>query len=232
MANSVKAANTAANANAAVNTNTKLAANANTAANSSMPAATNANKPAAANANKPAAASPTATPAATTTSSGPKVIQDEFILGENPLPKNKAYGIVKFNHVTHATKNYSPDGKSVITCVQCHHTDQPTAALVKPLVTSERDVALTMASWKASPLPVKRCYECHFQKSSPGKKLPVITYSEADGPVKLNNEEGYHRNCNSCHDDAAKLRPSLKTKGTGFATSAGTDCYVCHKQNQ
>ena len=33
------------------------------------------------------------------------------------------YGDVAFNHENHATKMYSIDGKSVISCVECHHTD-------------------------------------------------------------------------------------------------------------
>ena len=38
------------------------------------------------------------------------------------------YGEAPFNHETHSTKNYSIDGKSIITCVECHHTDQPASA--------------------------------------------------------------------------------------------------------
>ena len=53
------------------------------------------------------------------------------------------YGDVAFNHENHATKMYSIDGKTVISCVECHHTDQPPAALKAPLKTSEREVALT-----------------------------------------------------------------------------------------
>ncbi len=34
------------------------------------------------------------------------------------------YGEVPFNHENHATKTYSVDGKSVLACVECHHTDQ------------------------------------------------------------------------------------------------------------
>ena len=50
----------------------------------------------------------------------------------------------------HAGGMYSPDGKSVVGCVVCHHTDQPKSALKPPLVTSEREVALTMETWKTS----------------------------------------------------------------------------------
>jgi len=56
------------------------------------------------------------------------------------------YGEVSFNHENHSTKNYTPDGKSVLTCVECHHTDQPAAGLKPPLKTSERSAVLTTAS--------------------------------------------------------------------------------------
>ena len=60
------------------------------------------------------------------------------------------YGDVAFNHENHATKMYSIDGKTVISCVECHHTDQPPAALKAPLKTSEREVALTAALLQAA----------------------------------------------------------------------------------
>jgi hypothetical protein len=38
------------------------------------------------------------------------------------------YGEVPFNHENHTTKKYSVDGSTVLTCVECHHTDQPDGA--------------------------------------------------------------------------------------------------------
>ena len=43
------------------------------------------------------------------------------------------YGEVAFNHENHSIKKYSPDGQSVLSCVECHHTDQPAANLKAPL---------------------------------------------------------------------------------------------------
>ena len=60
------------------------------------------------------------------------------------------YGEVAFNHENHSTKKYSPDGQSVLSCVECHHTDQPTASLKPPLKTSERAVLLTTESLAAA----------------------------------------------------------------------------------
>lgn len=165
---------------------------------------------AAANAVKPAVAS-----------SGDKKIIKSFTLAKDSLSE---YGEVKFDHETHAEGKYSPDGKSVIGCVECHHTDQPKSALKPPLITSERDVSLTIETWAASPKKVNECRTCHFQD---GNVPDGKTMLELNGKV-LNNEYSYHVNCNVCHDAAFKARPELKGK-KGFATSK--DCLTCHTKN-
>lgn len=134
------------------------------------------------------------------------------------------YGEVAFNHETHSTKNYSPDGKSVLTCTFCHHTDQPKADLKPPLVTSERAVVLTAAVLAAADAaPVKTCRTCHLQAGDDSKPLPTIA-DAAQKTIKLNNETAYHINCNICHDQAIKARPELKGKIPG-----SNDCAKCHK---
>lgn len=172
---------------------------------------------------KPAANMPISPPA------GDKKIPKTFTLGKD---SQSEHGEVPFDHDTHAFKTYSPDGKSVIGCVECHHTDQPKSALKPPLSTSERDVALTLASWQASTQKVNECRFCHFQTGAApdDKTMPTATYTERGKQVtkELNNELAYHINCNTCHDAAAKLRPELKGKA-GFATS--TDCMTCHRPN-
>ncbi len=152
---------------------------------------------------------------------GDKKIRKSFTLSQDSLSE---YGAVAFDHETHAGGNYSPDGKSVVGCAECHHTDQPKSALKPPLVTSERDVILTMETFKASAQKVSECRACHFQEGSvpDGKTMP------SDGKKDLNNELAYHINCNTCHDAAFKLRPDLKKK-PGFATAK--DCAICHKVN-
>jgi hypothetical protein len=187
---------------------------ANTRANTNTaPAANTVN----ANAN---AAKPTPPPA------GGKTIPKTFTLDQDG-----GEGAVPFDHDTHAFKNYSPDGKSVVGCVECHHTDQPKSALKPPLVTSERDVVLTFDSWKASAQKVNECRSCHFLPTDipEGKEMPTASYTERGKTVKkdLNNELAYHINCNTCHDAAAAARPALKGK-PGFAT--GQDCKTCHSK--
>ncbi len=165
----------------------------------------------------------------TTPSSGDKSIPKTFTLAKDSVSE---YGEVAFDHDSHAFKNYSPDGKSVMGCVQCHHTDQPKSALKPPLVTSERDVVMTLETWKASPQKVNNCRTCHFQDGNvpDGKTMPQGIYASGakSTTVDMTNQEAYHRNCNACHDAAFKLRPELKSK-PGFATTK--DCTVCHKTN-
>ncbi|MEJ7623824.1 MAG: cytochrome c3 family protein [Pyrinomonadaceae bacterium] len=173
------------------------------------------------------AVTPTPAPA---TAPGGKSIPKNFVLGKDSASE---HGEVTFDHDTHASKNYSVDGKSVIGCVECHHTDQPKSALKLPLVTSERDVVLTMDVWKGSTKKVSECRTCHFQDGNvpDGKTMPTVSATVAGKSTSkdLNNELAYHINCNTCHDAAAKLRPELKGKKSGFAI--GNDCFTCHKQN-
>lgn len=137
------------------------------------------------------------------------------------------YGEVSFNHETHSLKKYSPDGTAVLSCVECHHTDQPASALKPPLKTSERDTVLTTADLeKADSKPVKTCRACHKQSVDDSEPpSPEITYEGKTTPTKLTNEMANHNNCNVCHDKAIAARPALKGKLPGAA-----DCYPCHKK--
>ena len=134
------------------------------------------------------------------------------------------WGEVAFDHENHTIKNYTPDGKTTGTCVECHHTDQPKDKLTLPLVTSERTVALTTDVLKdAAAAPVKGCRSCHLQAGDDSKPLPLIT---KDGKqLKLDNEVAYHTNCFACHDAAIKARPDLATKTAG---SDPKGCVKCH----
>lgn len=206
------------------NTNS-VAANSNTkptSANSNVNSTVNTN----AAVKTPMTVTPVTTPSNTAANtstvpptSGGKSIPKTFTLGAD---SQSEYGEATFDHDLHAFKNYSPDGKSVMGCVECHHTDAPKSALKTPYVTSERNEVLTFETWQRSSQPVTKCRDCHFQDGNvpDGKTMPKANGKE------LNNQLAYHINCNSCHDAAFKLRPELKTH-KGFATSK--DCAVCHK---
>jgi len=135
------------------------------------------------------------------------------------------YGEVAFNHENHSTKKYSPDGQSVLACVECHHTDQPAASLKAPLKTSERETVLTAESLAAADAkPVKSCRACHLQAGDDSAPIPTVQYPDKPAPTKLTNEVAYHLNCNICHDKALAARPALKGKAYG-----SNDCLPCHK---
>jgi hypothetical protein len=135
------------------------------------------------------------------------------------------YGEVAFNHENHATRKYDPAGMAVLTCTECHHTDQPPGALKAPLKTSERAAALTSELLLATDAkPVKTCRTCHLQAGDDSATLPSITYPDKTTPTKLTNEVAYHNNCNVCHDNAIAARPALKGKVPG-----SNDCLPCHK---
>src|SRR6266404_4186122 len=135
------------------------------------------------------------------------------------------YGEVAFNHDNHSTKKYSVDGQSVLTCVECHHTDQPAAGLKPPLKTSERNVILTAAVLQAADAKaVKTCRACHLQAGDDSAPIPTVQYPDKPAPTKLTNEVAYHINCNLCHDKAIVARPALKGKAPG-----SNDCVPCHK---
>src|SRR5260221_9844949 len=85
------------------------------------------------------------------------------------------WGEVAFDHESHTIKNYTPDGKTTGTCVECHHTDQPKEKLTPPLVTSERNVSLTSDGLKdAAASPFKGCRSSHLQPGGDSKLLPSI----------------------------------------------------------
>ncbi len=135
------------------------------------------------------------------------------------------YGEVPFSHENHATKKYDPAGTVVLTCTECHHTDQPPTALKLPLKTSERNVALTSELLlTADAKAVKTCRTCHVQAGDDSVTLPIVTYPDKPAPTKLTNEVAYHNNCNICHDKALVARPTLKGKVAG-----SNDCFPCHK---
>ena len=154
--------------------------------------------------------------------------KDESVLG--PYAK---LGGVKFSHVDHITKNRSVDGTKPIACVECHHTAQPASEVVKnPLLKTafpaDRTTTLTADLFEKDPNapPVTACTDCHARTGTKPKLLPEIPTIKIEGvaePVVLDNQQAFHRNCNSCHDDVAK---------TGRASTGPTSkkCVACHKK--
>ena len=154
--------------------------------------------------------------------------KDEYVLG--PYAK---LGGVKFSHIEHTTKNRSVDGTKPIACVECHHTAQPASEVVKhPLhktaFPADRTTTLTADLFEKDPSapPVTLCGDCHARAGMKPKLLPEtpkITIEGSAEPVVLDNQQAFHRNCNSCHDEVAK---------TGRASTGPTakKCVACHKK--
>ena len=159
-----------------------------------------------------------------------QTMKDEYKLSTDSK-KDKAKSLpLTFSHLNHSTKNYSVDGKSVVGCVECHHTDRPAAeaATHPPLKTADpadRTTTLTAETIKDSKTPVVRgCRDCHAQEGEKpkfGDAIPEVTYEGDTDPTVLTNEEAYHRNCNTCHDAATQQR-KLTTAPTG------NECLKCH----
>jgi Class III cytochrome C family len=140
-----------------------------------------------------------------------------------------------FDHAKHSTDpKYSVDGKTVIGCTECHHTDQPKAPAGQDYLKKlDRKEALTAAELEKSKQAVKSCRACHFQASAEGTdEYPPdsITYAKDSGKAatkdKIVNEEAYHLNCNTCHDQAAK------NKARATPAKAPAACADCHVQKK
>lgn len=134
-----------------------------------------------------------------------------------------------FDHTKHSTDpKYSLDGKTVTACVECHHTEQPSAPPGQPYLKTfnkARKEVLTAKQLETSQVPVKSCRACHFQSATEETdEFPPesVTYPKETGKPpsgKLTNDVAYHINCNSCHEAAKKRDPMVKAPQT---------CGDCH----
>jgi hypothetical protein len=136
-----------------------------------------------------------------------------------------------FDHVKHSTDaKRSIDGKSAPSCVECHHTEQPSAPKGQEyLKRFERDEVLTAKGLEASKKPVQSCRNCHFQSATePTSEFPPqsVKYPRSMNRPStglLTNEIAYHVNCITCHK--ASQKRDAKSK-------APTGCTDCHVQKQ
>lgn len=162
-----------------------------------------------------------------------RVPKDDYVLSADAKKPADAPP-VPFSHKNHSEKNYSIDGTAKIACAECHHTDQPAAEAAKkpPLKTgwpTGRTSTLTvdLLAKDAKEPDVISCRGCHAQEGakpkvqSVGADIPKVLYEGDTDPVELDNEEAYHRNCNTCHDLAVEARKQLK-----IPTSQ--ECVKCH----
>ena len=159
---------------------------------------------------------------------GPPVIPDVIILA-----KDGKLGPVKFNHANHNTKNYNIAGTGPIECVECHHTAQPAAELVKhpPLKTAwpaDRTTTLTRELYDKDPASIGliACRSCHAKagtKPVSMPEIPQVKASDSAAIVNLTNQLAFHRNCANCHADVLKNRKDIKGP-------TPQQCTKCHQK--
>ena len=134
-----------------------------------------------------------------------------------------------FDHAKHSTDPmHSLDGKTVTACIECHHTEQPSAPAGQPYLKTFnklRKEVLTAKQLESSQVAVKSCRSCHYQPTTeetdefPPESVTYPKEMKKPPSGKLTNDVAYHINCNSCHDAAKKRDATLKTPQT---------CGDCH----
>ena len=154
--------------------------------------------------------------------------EDVYLLA----PEAKLGG-VSFSHVNHVTKNRNLEGTAPMTCVECHHTAQPAAEVIKhpPLKTAwpaDRTTTLTVDLFEKDPKApeMAACRDCHARTDTKPKllaELPQIKLEEGTALITLNNQQAFHRNCAGCHDAIAKNRKDVNPP-------TSKKCMVCHKK--
>jgi cytochrome c553 len=144
------------------------------------------------------------------------------------LAKKASLGQVVFNHGNHITKNYNIEGTAPITCITCHHAEQPATEDYKAVYPSDRTVTLTAETVKDPNTPkVTNCQTCHLRKGDEPSLLTEIPKIKREGSGKtivLNNRNAFHANCADCHTRGAKKRPEVKAP-------TAMKCMICHKRS-
>jgi cytochrome c553 len=150
------------------------------------------------------------------------------------LAKEAKLGQVSFNHMKHISEKRSSDGNSQLACVDCHHTAQPSAEAAKhpPHKTAwpaDRTTSLTADLLEKDPATVvNACTDCHARTDQKPKLLPEIPSVKFEGAAEatvMTNQQAFHHNCGTCHDEVVKARPALDP-----APPTSKKCTICHKK--
>jgi hypothetical protein len=141
-------------------------------------------------------------------------------------------GQIKFNHLDHVSKGRGVDGAQ-LACVECHHTAQPASEAVKhpPHKTAwpaDRTTTLTAELLEKDPSApaVNACRDCHARADTKPKLLPEIPQVKFEGsaePTIMTNQQAFHHNCGTCHDEVAKKKPDS-------TAPTSKKCMACHKK--
>ena len=149
------------------------------------------------------------------------------------LAKDSKLGAVQFSHANHVTKNRNLDATGPVACIECHHTAQPLAEVLKtpPLKTAwpaDRTTTLTaeLLAKEPDPLGGVTCHSCHTRTGTKPEKwpeIPQIKHEASTAVVTLTNQQAFHRNCAGCHDEVVKHRKDVKPP-------TSLKCTGCHKK--
>lgn len=160
------------------------------------------------------------------TAQGPTKPPETLVMSEkSPL------GRVTFSHLNHTTKNYNIEGTAPVTCIECHHVEQPAADAQKrghqTVYPSDRTTTLTADLLTKTPdTKVSTCRSCHVRKDEKPTLVPEIPQIKSENStaiITLTNQQAFHRACAGCHDQVVKTRPEAKAPTT-------TKCVMCHKK--
>ncbi|HNU06213.1 MAG TPA: cytochrome c3 family protein [Pyrinomonadaceae bacterium] len=150
-------------------------------------------------------------------------IPETIVLAEKAM-----LGKVTFKHQEHISRKV--EGMPEVTCVSCHHVEQPAAEAAKTeghktAYPADRTVTLTAANYTDGTAPeVTKCQSCHLAKgASPSilKEAPSMTVGGKT--TVLNNQNALHSSCADCHEAALKVKADLKAP-------KGNQCMQCHKK--
>lgn len=148
------------------------------------------------------------------------------------LSEKAPLGKVTFSHLNHTTQNYNIEGIRPVTCIECHHVEQPAEEAKKMLphqtaYPPDRTTTLTADLLTKEPATkVTACRNCHARKGEKPTvwpELPQIKSENSTAMITLTNQQAFHRACAGCHDQVVKVRPTAKSPTT-------MKCVGCHKK--
>ena len=148
------------------------------------------------------------------------------------LSEKAALGKVTFSHLSHTTKNYNIEGTGPVTCIECHHVEQPLEEAKKrpphqTVYPADRTTTLTAELLTKEPATkVTACRNCHARKDEKPvllPELPQVKSENSTAMITLTNQQAFHRACAGCHDQVVKVRPDAKSP-------TSMKCVACHKK--
>ena len=118
-------------------------------------------------------------------------------------------GKVAFSHSQPHHKELQHRGHRPVTCIECHHVEQPVDEAKKmphhqTAYPPDRTTTLTAELLTKEPTTkVTPCRGCHARKDEKPTvwpELPQIKSENSTAMITLTNQQAFHRACAGCHD--------------------------------